>query len=174
MKKKCYLSSLAVCLFLLFACENPATQKEKPQESTKIPADVKETGVQPCSNIFEYQAENLDGKLRGQLPLKKKLSAEIVQNFNYDNEDKILGRLVLNVRFLVNCEGKATWFRTTIVKENFKLKAVSLDLQNAAEQAVMAVDSWPVKTVDGKNKDHYVSLSLELLNGELKAVYKNT
>lgn len=174
MKNIYLLPTLLVFSFLLFACEDAKPKIEETEKRSKIPADVKQTGVQPCSNIFEYQMENLDGKLRSQLPLKDELAQKIIANFNYEKDETTLGRLVLNVRFFVNCKGKASWFRTTVVKEDFKLKAVSLDLQEAAEKAVMAVDSWPIKTVDGESKDHYVSLSLEVLNGQLNAVYKNS
>lgn len=168
MKKRILTFALFVSIF---ACKNDEKKSEtlylNHVGDTHFVAETDSTGFQPCHPDLAYQYYNFGGSARfkGEKPAIERYFRE-----RYKAEENQQENGYFTVRFLVNCEGKSSWFRTEAMDLEYQPKQFHSAISNQLLQLTKALEGWTVAEYEGQTYDYYQYLTFKIENGQLSEI----
>lgn len=124
-------------------------------------------GYQPCHADLVYQYYNFSNGLqfKGEKPAIDRYFKENFKATEAEHEDGYI-----TIRFIVNCEGKACWFRVEEMDLDYQPKHFSKAISNQLLELTKELEGWEIAEYEEEKYDYYQYLSFGILNGQLTEI----
>ena len=162
-------------LFALFASLFACKKDEKKAEAfylshigdTQFVAETDSTGFQPCHPDLAIQYYNF-GESTGFKGEKSAIERYFRERYKAEENQQENG--YFTVRFLVNCEGKSSWFRMEGMDQDYQPKQFNSAISNQLLQLTKGLEGWRVAEHEGQTYDYYQYLTFKIENGQLSEI----